>query len=116
VQHWQQYYQKYTLAVACLIFLFIGAPMGAIVRKGGFGYPLLIAIIFFIIYIMASKTFERLTDSMVLNVAVGEWITTILISLVGVFLTYRASKDVSSNIFTNAQSFIIKQLSKMRKK
>ena len=116
VQHWQQYYQKYTLAVACLIFLFIGAPMGAIVRKGGFGYPLLIAIIFFIIYIMASKTFERLTDSMVLNVAIGEWITTLLISLVGVFLTYRASKDVSSNIFSNAQSLIIKQVAKLRKK
>ncbi|MEO5582047.1 MAG: LptF/LptG family permease [Saprospiraceae bacterium] len=108
ILHWQQYYQKYTLAIACIIFLFIGAPMGAIVRKGGFGYPLLIGIIFFIVYIMASKTFEKLTDSLVLNVTVGMWTTTFLISLIGVFLTFRASKDVSSNIFTNAQTWITK--------
>jgi len=97
ILHWQQFYQKYTLALSCIIFLFIGAPMGAIVRKGGFGYPLLIAIIFFIIYIMASKLFEKLTDSLVLRVEVGVWMTTLLISACGVYLTYRASKDVSSN-------------------
>lgn len=97
ILHWQQFYQKYTLALSCIIFLFIGAPMGAIVRKGGFGYPLLIAIIFFIIYIMATKLFEKLTDSLVLRVEVGVWMTTILISICGLYLTYRASKDVSSN-------------------
>ncbi|MEP7321074.1 MAG: LptF/LptG family permease [Saprospiraceae bacterium] len=108
ILHWQQYYQKYTLAIACIIFLFIGAPMGAIVRKGGFGYPLLIGIIFFIVYIMASKTFEKLTDTLVLNVTVGMWTTTFLISLIGIFLTFRASKDVSSNIFSNAQTWLSK--------
>jgi lipopolysaccharide export system permease protein len=98
ILHWQQFYQKYTLAIACLLFVFIGAPMGAIVRKGGFGYPLLIAIVFFIIYIMSSKTFEKLTESQVLPILIGLWLTTILIGISGIILTYRASKDMSSNI------------------
>lgn len=115
ILHWQQFYQKYTLALSCIIFLFIGAPMGAIVRKGGFGYPLLIAIIFFIIYIMASKLFEKLTDSLVLRVEVGVWMTTLLISTCGVYLTYRASKDVSSNFLDVLGEKIKKLFSKKKK-
>jgi hypothetical protein len=115
ILHWQQFYQKYTLALSCIIFLFIGAPMGAIVRKGGFGYPLLIAIIFFIIYIMASKLFEKLTDSLVLQVEVGVWMTTLLISACGVYLTYRASKDVSSNFLDILTEKISKFFSKKNK-
>lgn len=115
ILHWQQFYQKFTLALSCIIFLFIGAPMGAIVRKGGFGYPLLIAIIFFIIYIMASKLFEKLTDSLVLRVEVGVWMTTLLISACGVYLTYRASKDVSSNFLDILTEKIVKLFSKKNK-
>lgn len=115
ILHWQQFYQKYTLALSCIIFLFIGAPMGAIVRKGGFGYPLLIAIIFFIIYIMASKLFEKLTDSLVLRVEAGVWMTTVLISACGVYLTYRASKDVSSNFLDVIAEKIKKLISKNKK-
>ncbi len=89
--------------------------MGAIVRKGGFGYPLLIAIIFFIIYIMASKLFEKLTDSLVLRVEAGVWMTTLLISACGVYLTYRASKDVSSNFLDVIAEKIKKLISKNKK-
>ncbi len=105
---WQQFHIKIYYAVACIMFLFIGGPMGAIVRKGGFGYPLLISIIFFVIYIMASKSFEKLTDSLVMNVHLGMWFTTIIISLVGAFLTYRASKDMSSNAISNAIDKMLK--------
>lgn len=114
ILHWQQFYQKFTLSFACIIFLFIGAPMGAIVRKGGFGYPLLIAIIFFVVYIMSSKMFEKLTDSMVLNVTVGMWLTSFIMGLAGVYLTYRASKDMSSNIISNIQDVIIKWWTRRR--
>ncbi len=115
VLHWQQYYQKITLALACIIFMFIGAPMGAIVRKGGFGYPLLIAIIFFIVYIMGSKMFEKFTDSFVLNVHIGMWLTTLIISLCGLYLTYRASRDMSSNVVSNIQEKLTKWFSPKKK-
>ena len=115
ILHWQQFYQKFTLAFACIIFLFIGAPMGAIVRKGGFGYPLLISIIFFVLYIMTSKMFEKLTDSMVLNVTVGMWLTSCLMGVTGLYLTYRASKDMSSNFIANIQDAIIKWWNSRRK-
>ncbi len=114
ILYWQQFYQKFTLALACLIFLFIGSSMGAIVRKGGFGYPLLIAIIFFIVYIMASKMFEKLTDSFVLPVGIGMWLTSLLLGIVGIFLTYRASKDMSSNFMANALEIIGKWFEKRR--
>lgn len=115
ILHWQQYYQKYTLALSCILFLFIGAPMGAIVRKGGFGYPLLIAIIFFIMYIMASKLFEKLTDSMVLRVEIGMWMTTLIISAIGIYLTYRASKDMSSNILDVLTEKVVRLFSRKKR-
>lgn len=115
ILHWQQFYQKFTLAFACIIFLFIGAPMGAIVRKGGFGYPLLISIIFFVVYIMTSKMFEKLTDSMVLNVTVGMWLTSAILGLIGFYLTFRASKDMSSNFIVNIQDTVSKWLNKRKK-
>ncbi len=115
ILHWQQYYQKYTLALSCILFLFIGAPMGAIVRKGGFGYPLLIAIIFFIMYIMASKLFEKLTDSMVLQVEIGMWMTTAIISVIGIYLTYRASKDMSSNILDVMTEKVVRLFTRKKK-
>lgn len=116
ILHWQQYYQKYTLALSCILFLFIGAPMGAIVRKGGFGYPLLIAIIFFIMYIMASKLFEKLTDSMVLQVEIGMWLTTVIISVIGIYLTYRASKDMSSNILDVMTEKVVRIFTRKKKR
>ncbi len=116
ILHWQQYYQKYTLALSCILFLFIGAPMGAIVRKGGFGYPLLIAIIFFIMYIMASKLFEKLTDSMVLQVEIGMWLTTVIISVIGIYLTYRASKDMSSNILDVMTEKVVRLFTRKKKR
>lgn len=116
ILHWQQYYQKYTLALSCILFLFIGAPMGAIVRKGGFGYPLLIAIIFFIMYIMASKLFEKLTDSFVLQVEIGMWMTTAIISIIGIYLTYRASKDMSSNILDVMTEKVVRLFTRKKKR
>ncbi len=115
IQHWLQFHQKFTLAFACIMFLFIGAPMGAIVRKGGFGYPLLIAIIFFVVYIMVSKMFDKLADSFIMNVHLGAWMTSLLISLCGVYLTFKASKDMSSNVVDNILDKLLKIVSQRRK-
>ncbi len=116
IAHWQQVHQKFTLAFACILFLFIGAPMGAIVRKGGFGYPLLISIMFFIVYIMVSKMFEKLGDSFVLPIHLGMWMTTLIISICGVYLTYKASKDMSSNLMDNILDYMLKLVNKKKKK
>ena len=77
----------------CFIFLFIGAPMGAIVRKGGFGYPILIAIIFFMLYIVLNILFKKLAESLVIGAALAAWMPCIILAPLGILLTYKAMMD-----------------------
>lgn len=88
-----QKHNKYALAVVCVIFLFIGAPMGAIVRKGGFGYPMLVAIVFFMIFLVITLFSETMVDKAKLNALLGAWLGCLILFPIGVFLTYKASKD-----------------------
>jgi len=92
-KHIYQLHLKYSNALVCLIFLFIGAPMGAIVRKGGFGYPVLIAIIFFMIYIILTLTFKKLTYGYVVMPVLGAWLPCLLMVPFGMVLTHRALND-----------------------
>lgn len=84
---------KFSLAAMCLIFLFIGAPMGAIVRKGGFGYPLLIAIVFFMVFMVLNMTFKGLSEKLIVPAILGAWVPALVLFPVGIFLTYRAMID-----------------------
>ncbi|MCP3931594.1 MAG: YjgP/YjgQ family permease [Bacteroidetes bacterium] len=93
VKHIYDYYMKYSMALVCLIFLFIGAPMGAIVRKGGFGYPILIAIIFFMLFIVLTIFCKKIAESFVVPAVVASWIPCGVLAPIGVILTYRAMKD-----------------------
>jgi len=88
-----EYNRKFSLATACMIFLFIGAPMGAIVRKGGFGWPILIAIVFFVFFIMLNIIGEKLAKEMVVTPEFGMWMPCIVLAPVGVFLTSKAMRD-----------------------
>ena len=98
---------KKSMALACFIFLFIGAPMGAIVRKGGFGYPILIAIIFFMLYIVLNIFCKKLAESFVLPVIVAAWMPCIVLFPIGMILTYRAMNDSKVvNIDRYVQFFI----------
>ncbi len=92
-KHLNEIHRKFSLAVACIIFLFIGAPMGAIIRKGGFGWPILIAIIFFTIFFVASITGEKLSKNLSLPPYIGMWLANIVLLPLGVFLTDRAMRD-----------------------
>ena len=92
-RHIYQLHLKYSNALVCLIFLFIGAPMGAIVRKGGFGYPVLIAIVFFMVYVVMTLTFKKLCYSYVVTPFVGAWLPCLLMIPIGAVLTYRALHD-----------------------
>ena len=93
IKHIYQLHMKYSTALVCLVFLFIGAPMGAIVRKGGFGYPVLIAIIFFMLYIVLTLTFKKLSYGGVVLPEFGAWLPCILMIPFGALLTHRALND-----------------------
>ncbi len=84
---------KFSMALICFIFLFIGAPMGAIVRKGGFGYPILIAIVFFMIYIVLNIFCKKLAESFVLSAVLAAWIPCLILFPIGLVLTFKAMND-----------------------
>lgn len=86
-------YTKYSFAFVCLIFLFIGGPMGAIIRKGGFGYPILVSIIFFITFIMLTIMCRRLAEAYILTSFWAAMAPCLVLIPVGSFLTIRAMND-----------------------
>jgi lipopolysaccharide export system permease protein len=98
VQYKLHMHQKFTLSVACIVLFFIGAPLGSIIKKGGFGFPMLWAVIFFVIYLVTSIIGEKTAEQMVITPWQGMWMSTFLLLPVGVFLTVKAKND--SPLFT----------------
>lgn len=94
-KHKKEWHKKFTLSFACLIFFFIGAPLGAIIRKGGLGLPVVISVLFFVIYYIISTVAERMAEFGDLNMFLGVWISSILIFPIGLFLTFKATTDSS---------------------
>ncbi len=93
-----EWYRKYTLSFACLLLFLIGAPLGAIIRKGGIGMPLVIAVSFFVVYHITSITGEKLARSGTLPVWVGMWMATGMLLPIAFLLINQARND--SQIFT----------------
>ncbi len=93
VKHIYDLHMKYSMALVCIIFIFIGAPMGAIVRKGGFGYPILVSIVFFVIFIILTIFCRKLAESFVVDAAVAGWLPCIILFPVSLYITSRALKD-----------------------
>jgi lipopolysaccharide export system permease protein len=88
-----EWHKKFTLAISCIILFFIGAPLGAIIRKGGFGLPLVISILLFIVYYIINVVGEKLAKEGHLHILVGMWMSSALLFPLAVFLTYKASTD-----------------------
>ena len=86
-------YMKYNFALICLVFLFIGAPMGAIIQKGGFGMPILVAIGFFMIYMVSNIYCKNLKGSHDLSVFWAAWLPVVIMLPIAAFLTHRALND-----------------------
>lgn len=86
-------HQMYSKALICIIFLFIGAPLGSIIRKGGYGYPLLSAIVFFMIFIILGIIGDKLQSAQTLNAIMGAWLPCIVLLPVAIYLTYKALDD-----------------------
>jgi lipopolysaccharide export system permease protein len=80
--------KKLTMSFACLVFFFIGAPLGAIIRKGGLGTPAVISIFFFVIYYVISISGQKLVEENVVGTFAGMWAASYILLPVGVFLTY----------------------------
>jgi hypothetical protein len=92
-RHEIEWHRKFTLSFACLIFLFIGAPLGAIIRKGGLGMPTVISTLLFIMYYIISLTGEKFVRESVLSSFQGMWLSSFILVIAGVFLTYEATND-----------------------
>jgi lipopolysaccharide export system permease protein len=88
-----EWHKKYTYSIACLIFFFIGAPLGAIIRKGGLGMPLVVSVILFIFYWIMSTTGEKFVRESTSGLWFGVWFSTLIFLPAGVFLTYKAVTD-----------------------
>lgn len=92
-KHEVVWHQKFTLSVACLLFFFIGAPLGAIIRKGGLGLPVVISTLFFILFHIVSITGEKYTRAGILPAYAGMWIAPFMLLPIGLFLTRKATTD-----------------------
>ncbi len=91
--HKLETHKKYALSLACLMFFFIGAPLGAIIRKGGLGVPVVVSVVFFIFYYMVNISGEKLAKSGEWDVAFGLWLSTMVLAPIGAWLTWKSNQD-----------------------
>ena len=91
--HEIQIWQKVTLSLACLVFFFIGAPLGAIIRKGGLGLPVVVAVLIFIFYYIVNSFGENLAQAGTIPVWLGLWFSTAVLTPIGAFLTIKSNND-----------------------
>ena len=96
--------KKVTISLACLIFFFIGAPLGAIIRKGGLGTPAVISIFFFVIYYVISISGQKLVEEDVVGTFAGMWAATYILLPIGIFLTYKATTD---SVILNIETYVM---------
>ena len=94
-KHRKEWHKKFTLSIACIIFFFIGAPLGSIIRKGGLGLPVVISVVFFIIYHLISTICERMAVFGDLNMFLGVWLSSLVLMPVGLFFTFKATTDAA---------------------
>lgn len=90
-----EWHRKFTLSISCLLLFFIGAPLGAIIRKGGIGTPIVISVLFFVIYYVINISCEKSAKMGTWPVWLGMWISSMIFLPMGAFLTYKAVKDAT---------------------
>jgi lipopolysaccharide export system permease protein len=93
VKHRIAWHRKFTLSFACLVLFFIGAPLGAIIRKGGLGLPTVVSILFFILYHIISMIGEKSALKGAMEVTAGMWLSSIILLPLGFFLALKATTD-----------------------
>ena len=91
--HAIEWHRKFTLSFACIVLFLIGAPLGSIIRKGGLGTPLVLAIIFFVFFFLLNNFGEKFAKSGEWTVYFGMWMSSVVLIPIGLFLTYKAMRD-----------------------
>lgn len=92
-KHMVAWHKKFTLSFACLVLFFIGAPLGAIIRKGGIGLPVVMSVLFFVIFHIISITGEKSALAGAVEIEYGMWIASFVLLPLGIFLTVKATSD-----------------------
>ncbi len=104
--HKIQFWQKITLALSCLVFFFIGAPLGAIIRKGGMGMPVVVAVVIFLFYYIVNSFGSNLASAGTIPPWIGMWFSTIVLAPIAYYLTIKSNNDsVVFNIDTYRNFF-----------
>lgn len=114
-RHGIEMHKKFTLSFACLIFFFIGAPLGAIIRKGGIGTPLVISVFLFIFYYIIDNTGYKMARDGKVEVWEGIWLSSFVLLPLGVFFTYKAVRDSAVFNFDAYKLFILRLRGKLRR-
>ena len=94
-KHKKEWHKKFTLSIACIIFFFIGAPLGTIIRKGGLGLPVVVSVLFFVVYYIISTLSEQMAVFGNLNMFLGIWMSSLVLFPIGLFLTFKATTDAA---------------------
>lgn len=93
-QHWTSIHEKFMLAFSCLLMFFIGAPLGAIIRKGGLGLPMVFAILIFITFHFINTFGRKLAQEDSISPFLGTWMSSLILTPFAILLTYRATNDI----------------------
>lgn len=102
-RHMTSWHEKLTLSLACLVFFFIGAPLGGIIRKGGLGMPVVVSVLIFIIYYVINQTGFKMARDGKWIVWMGMWTSTAVLAPLGAFLTYKSNND---SVVLNADAYV----------
>lgn len=107
-----EWHRKFSLSLACLVLFFIGAPLGSIIRKGGLGMPLVVAIVFFLLFHLLYVFGEKFVKEGVASPFFGMWLSVLVLTPIGIFLTYKAMHD--SQLFN--KEFYTRFIARWRRK
>ena len=102
-RHITEWHSKFTLSFSCLVFFFIGAPIGAIIRKGGLGTPVVVSVFLFIFYYMVNNIGLKMARDGVWPEWQGMWLSSFVLAPMGIFLTYKAVND---SVIMNADTYL----------
>ncbi len=106
---------RIAFSFACLVLFFIGAPLGSIIRKGGFGLPMIMAITIFVIYFFISQLGRNLAEESAISTFIGSWLSTAILLPFGILLTRRAAKGMGIFNIDNVFESFKKAFSKIFK-
>jgi lipopolysaccharide export system permease protein len=115
VKHKIEWHKKFTLSFACIILFFIGAPLGAIIRKGGLGMPLVISVVMFVLYHILSIVGEKSVKEFVMEPWFGMWLASMAFLPLGIFFTIKATSDAPLMETEAWQKFFTKLLHHFKK-